>query len=449
MNYELLKKAIEDEAKLQGLTEYEIYYMSNDELSVDTLNREPNSFSSGNSGGICFRVLHDGKIGYASSELMEENEMKALVSRAKANAAATEKPDTVGIYKGSESYAELKNASYTPKSAAELKKLTASLADEIYKSSDKVAGGTATYGITAGFTVRLSNSHGLDLETKCGLNLIQLQAVICDDGKYESAYDMKELFDGEEVDLGSLASDVVEKALLKAHAGLIDSGKYSIVLSAKQMRTILSAFVSAFSAKMAQMGMSLLAGKEGEKIAADIVTITDDPMREGVSIQTNFDAEGVAAYRKAVVENGTLKTLLHNRETAKKAGVESTGNASKGSYASPVAISPYAFCLEAGEYTEEELFAMAEGGIYITELKGLHAGANAVTGDFSIESAGFKICDGKLGEAVKSFTIAGNFFDLLKSISALSNKVEVGVSGGFTTFGSPSVLIHGMSVAGK
>jgi PmbA protein len=172
-------------------------------------------------------------------------------------------------------------------------------------------------------------------------------------------------------------------------------------------------------------------------------------MREGVSIQTNFDAEGVAAYRKAIIENGVLKTLLHNRETAKAQGVESTGNASKGSYASPVAISPYAFCMEAGDKTKDELFAMAGNGIYITELKGLHAGANAVTGDFSIESAGFKIEDGKLGGAVKSFTIAGNFFDLLKSIAALSNEVDVAITGGFTTFGAPAVLIHDVSVAGK
>ncbi len=448
MNYELLKKAIEDEAKLQGLTEYEIYYMANEELSVDTLNKEPNSFSSGNSGGICFRVLYDGRMGYAASELMEEGEMRALVSRAVANAMATEKPDTVGIFQGSKSYAELKNTEFTPKSAAELKRLSADAAEAIYNSSDKVAGGTATAGITAGFTIRLSNSHGLNLETKCGINAVQLQAVICDEGKYESAYDMKEL-DKEEIDLDKLAGEVVEKAIEKAGAGLIESGKYSVVISPKQMRTILSAYVSAFSARSAQMGMSLLAGKEGEKIASDIVTITDDPMREGVSIQTNFDAEGVAAYRKFVVENGTLKTLLHNRETAKKAGVESTGNASKGGYASPIAVSPYAFCLEAGEHTEEELLVMAEGGIYITELKGLHAGANAVTGDFSIESAGFKIVNGKLGEAVKSFTIAGNFFDILKSIAALSDKVEVGISGGFTTFGSPAVLIHDMSVAGK
>ena len=448
MNYDLLKKAIEDEAARQGLSEYEIYYMSNEELSVDTLNKEPNSFSSGVSGGICFRVLYDGKMGYAASELMEEGEMKALVSRAVENAKGTEKPDTVGIFAGSPSYAELKNTDFTPKSAAELKKLSMDLAEEIYKTGDKVTTGTATYGVTAGFTVRLSNSHGLNLETKCGISALQLQAVICDDGKYESAYDMREL-KGEEIDMKSLAGEVVEKAIKKAGAGFIESGKYSIVLSAKQMRTMLSAFVSAFSARSAQMGMSLLAGKEGEKIASDIVNITDDPMREGVSIQTNFDAEGVSAYRKSVVEGGVLKTLLHNRETAKKAGVESTGNASKGGYASPVSVSPYAFCLEAGDKSEEELFAMVGNGIYITELSGLHAGANAVTGDFSIQSAGFKIVDGKLGEAVKSFTIAGNFFELLKSIAALSDKVEVGVSGGFTTFGAPAVLIHNMSVAGK
>jgi PmbA protein len=272
-------------------------------------------------------------------------------------------------------------------------------------------------------------------------------AVICDEGKYENAYDAKEM-KGEKIDLSSLAKGIVDEAILRANAGTVESGKYNVVLSAKQMRTLLSVYSSAFSAKMAQMGMSLLAGKEGEKIASDIVNITDDPMREGVSIQTNFDAEGVAAFRKPIVENGVLKTLLHNRETAAKAGVESTGNASKGSYASPVAISPYAFCLEAGEKSLDELFAMAENGIYVTELKGLHAGANPVTGDFSIESAGFRIVDGKLSEAVKTFTVAGNFFDLIKSIESLSDTVEVAITGGFTTFGSPAVLVPGMSVAG-
>ena len=87
-------------------------------------------------------------------------------------------------------------------------------------------------------------------------------------------------------------------------------------------------------------------------------------------------------------------------------------------------------------------------GIYVTELKGLHAGANAVTGDFSIESAGFLVENGKKTKAVKGFTVAGNFFDMLKNIEAVSDNVKFGIPSGFTVYGSPDVLLGEMSVAG-
>ena len=95
----------------------------------------------------------------------------------------------------------------------------------------------------------------------------------------------------------------------------------------------------------------------------------------------------------------------------------------------------------------EKLFELAGNGVFVTELKGLHAGINAVTGDFSLESAGFMIENGKKGRPVKSFTIAGNFFELLKNIEAVADEVKVGM-GGFTSFGSPSVLISSVSIAG-
>ena len=129
--------------------------------------------------------------------------------------------------------------------------------------------------------------------------------------------------------------------------------------------------------------------------------------------------------------------------------MESTGNGQKGSYASPVSIAPYNFGINAGTDSDDELLAAVGNGIYITECKGFHAGANAVTGDFSIESAGFMIRDGKRAEPVKSFTVAGNFFDLLKQIDRLGNDVKWGIPGGFTVFGSPNVLVRGMSIAGK
>jgi PmbA protein len=249
--------------------------------------------------------------------------------------------------------------------------------------------------------------------------------------------------------LKDLPAKAVQGALDKLGAGLVDSGKYTVVFDGTQFRQFLSAFSPVFSAKNAQQGLSLLAGKEGEVVAAECVTLTDDPMREGCPMQTTFDGEGVATARRNVIEKGVLKTLLYDLTTAKKAGVASTGNGQKGGYSAPVAIAPYNFSISAGEKSQEELFAAVGDGLYITECKGFHAGANAVTGDFSIESAGFMIRGGKRAEPVKSFTVAGNFFELLKKIDQVGNEIRWGIPGGFTVFGSPDLLIRDMSVAGK
>ena len=85
----------------------------------------------------------------------------------------------------------------------------------------------------------------------------------------------------------------------------------------------------------------------------------------------------------------------------------------------------------------------------ITSLGGLHAGADAVSGDFSLQSSGFMIRDGKKCEYVKSFTVAGNFYDLLKNITALANNCQLPMAMGKTAFGAPSVLVEGLTVAGK
>ena len=446
MDFAKINEIIKAEAEALGVKEYEIYVSESSDISVGTLNAEVNAFSSGTMSGVCLRVIADGKMGYASSQLTEDEEIKALVSRALANAKATEKLDGVGIFSGSESYATLPESNYQTKDAAELRKVAKDIADAMYSAGNNLQNGTETTALSSSHTIRIANSYGLNLQCSGGIDAVVAAAVVAEDGAYESAFEVTMLEDS--TVLSEVAEMAVTNAQKKLGAGTVASGKYNLIISAKQMRTLLSAFSSAFSAKMAQTGMSLLAGKEGERIASEIINITDDPMRDGVAVKTNFDAEGVAAYRKSVVENGVLKTLLYNRETAKVAGVESTGNASKAGYSSPVGTSPYAFCIEAGDMSLEDLFKEADNGIYITELKGLHAGANAITGDFSIESAGFKIVDGKLAGAVKTFTIAGNFFNLLKDISALSDKVEFSVTGGFTTFGSPAVLVRDMSVAG-
>ena len=112
-------------------------------------------------------------------------------------------------------------------------------------------------------------------------------------------------------------------------------------------------------------------------------------------------------------------------------------------------IRPFTFYVAAGDCTEEELLRKADRGVYINFVGGLHAGANAITGDFSLQSAGFLLENGHQTAPVKSFTVAGNFFELLKQITAAADNVKVPMPGGITNFGAPSVLVEGLTVAGK
>ena len=105
--------------------------------------------------------------------------------------------------------------------------------------------------------------------------------------------------------------------------------------------------------------------------------------------------------------------------------------------------------LSGGELTEADLLQKAGNGVYINSLGGLHAGADPISGDFSLQSAGFLIENGEKTKAVKSFTVAGNFYDLLQNIVAVANNCHLPSAMGVTAFGAPSVLVENLSIAGK
>ena len=447
MRFEEMKQALIKAAEAEGLEQYEIYSCMEENISAETLKDEISSFASSTSGGICFRCIVNGKMGYASGELMTEDAMEELVKNAVSNAACIDSDDEVFIFAGSPAYTKLPEREIKLTDAATVRDTALALQRQTYAASDKVGDGTQSAVVSVTEEIHLYNSNGLELSNRVGVSVAYAMPVVRDGDEAQEHFEFGVGSDMET--LKDLPAKAVQGALDKMGAGLVDSGKYDVIFDGRQFRQFLSAFSPVFSAKNAQLGLSLLAGKEGEAVAAPCVTLVDDPMREGSPMQTPFDGEGVATKRRNVIENGVLKTLLYDLTTAKKAGVESTGNGQKGSYSAPVAIAPYHFAIAAGEDTSEDLLSQVGNGLYITECKGFHAGANAVTGDFSIESAGFVIREGKRAEPVKSFTVAGNFFELLKQIDRLGNEIKWAVPGSFTVFGSPDVLVRGVSVAGK
>jgi len=161
-----------------------------------------------------------------------------------------------------------------------------------------------------------------------------------------------------------------------------------------------------------------------------------------------FDSEGVATYSKNVIDGGTLTTLLHNLKTAEKDGVKSTGNASKSSFKSPVGISPSNFYLKPGDKDIDQLLASVGEGLFVTEVQGLHSGANPVSGDFSLSAKGYRISGGKKAEPVEQVTIAGNFYEMLNDIEQVGNDLKFGLPGS-SSIGSPSILVKQLAVAGE
>ncbi|MBR2613118.1 MAG: hypothetical protein IKC55_00725, partial [Clostridia bacterium] len=158
MNFEAVKNSLVAEAKNAGLEEYEVYFMESSGTSAETLKGEISSFSSEVSGGISFRCIVGGKMGSASTELLTDEEMKALVARAIENAKNIESDDKAVIFAGSEKYAELTLPEFPAKDTAELKKLALDLHNKITAESEYIIDGTSATVIQNSTRIVLINS---------------------------------------------------------------------------------------------------------------------------------------------------------------------------------------------------------------------------------------------------------------------------------------------------
>lgn len=449
MEYTLFEAAVAQAAQSLGIEEYELYYQKDSSDEVEAFKGEIEKFSSSVSEGVCFRCVAEGKIGLAATELFTQEEAGALVRRALDGARSADPSGEAALYAGGAANASSQAPQY-PGAQTALDVEMALAVEEKALGLDQRVEMAQSAVAEVSRTVRLMNSHGLRLQKGGSMALSMVEVVAADEkGEKYSDYALKTAPTPQALDAGAVAARAVEKALAQMGGRTIPSGSYKVLMDNSQMAALLEIFAPAFSAKNAQDGLSLLKGREGEQIASPLVTIVDDPLHPDSCFPSPFDAEGVTAKAKRVVENGVLTTLLHNRKTAQKAGVESTGNASKGSYASPVSVSPFTFYLQPGDCSREELLRQAGEGVLITFMKGAHAGANPVTGDFSLESKGFWVEDGRIAYPVQGITVAGNFFDLLKNIQGLASDLEMDFSGGATAYGAPTTLISGLTVAGE
>ncbi|MGH9523957.1 MAG: TldD/PmbA family protein, partial [Terriglobales bacterium] len=253
---------------------------------------------------------------------------------------------------------------------------------------------------------------------------------------FSVARTLKKLESAEEV--GRIAA---QRTVRRLGARKVKTAKVPIILDPLVARTIVEHVFEAANGDSVYRGASFLAGKLGEKIAGENVNVIDDGTVIGGFGSSPFDGEGIPTRRTTVIDNGVLKSYLLNTYTARKLGLRTTGNASRGLAGNP-GIGVGNLFLSAGTKSPTDIIGAVKEGLYVTEFLGF--GVNMVTGDFSRGASGLWISGGELTYPVEEVTVAGNLRDMLNNISEIGSDLEFRGS-----VAAPTLRIDGLTVAGE
>jgi PmbA protein len=289
----------------------------------------------------------------------------------------------------------------------------------------------------------LANSHGfLGEYSRSYCSVAAVPIAQSEDGAMQRDYwfsvarNLSRLEPPEEV--GRIAA---QRTVRRLGARRVKTARVPVVLDPLMAASILGHVFEGVNGDSVYRGASFLAGKLSQKVAADQVNVIDDGTMVGGFGTAPFDGEGIPTRRTLVIENGVLKSYLLNTYTAKKLGLETTANASRGLAGTP-GIGPGNYFLQPGTKTPQQIIADIPDGLYVTEFLG--HGANLVTGDYSRGASGLWISGGELTYPVEEITVAGNLKDLFMNISEIGNDLEFRGA-----VASPTIRIDGLTVGGE
>jgi PmbA protein len=299
-----------------------------------------------------------------------------------------------------------------------------------------------TFDVATGRKV-LANSHGFLGEFQrsyCSVSAVPIardeQGNMQRDYWYSVALTLAKLESAE-----SVGQTAAKRTLRRIGARKVKTARVPIIFDPQVARSLLGHIFEAANGESIYRNASFLTGKLGEQIAGENITVIDDGTMRGGFGSSPFDSEGVPTRRTVVVERGVLKSYLLNTYAARKLGLATTGNASRGLAGNP-GIGSGNFFLEPGTKTPQQLIADVKDGLYVTEFLGF--GVNLVTGDFSRGAGGLWIVNGELTYPVEEITVAGNLKEMLRNISEIGSDLEFRGS-----VACPTIRIDGMTVAGE
>lgn len=429
-------------AKEEGIEASEVIFSKSDSKSFSLFHKELDNYSISNQSTLKARGIYKGKLGTVTTEDLTDASIPYLISTIKSTASLIEKVEEPIIFKGSKKYHKknLFNKELSEISVDKKIKVLHELEDLAYAYDKRITEVQVSYSEQESETV-LANSYGLKLKSHNNYFYYYLSVVAKDGEEVKSDGDIFLESDFNKFEPKEFVKKICDKVLGKFHGKQIKSKAYKAVLNSEVVSQFINALITtSCSAENVQRKSSLFVGKLNQEILSKKVTIEEKPLEKNCFF-TYFDSEGVATYNKKIFDRGVLKTYLYNLETAKKDGVESTGNGyGRGS---KIGINAVNLCLKPGKLSEEDLFRKIGKGVYITSITGLHAGLNAESGDFSLQAEGYIVEDGKVTSPLSLITVGGNLVSIFKDIVAIANNSTLQIIG----VTSPSIAIKNLKIS--
>lgn len=384
------------------------------------------SFTSATSQGIGIRIISDQRQGFAWAGSLENDVIDATLAEARDNATfGSVDPDLLlaepdGVPMADLDLYDERVATFATDDkialALDLEKQaeagdprvmlveSADYADSISEAAVVSTSGIRVGGRDSGSYVSATVIAGGDDETQVGFG-------------YSVGRDPNQL------DLQKASEMAVERSTRLLGASKPPTERLTVVLDPIVTAQFIAIIGSTLSGEAVLKGRSLFADRLGELVAADSVTLVDDPTEPRAFTASEADGEGLATRRNVLIENGRLNMFIHNSYTGRRLETASTGNAVRG-FASTPGVGTIALALAPGARGQQELIADIANGVLIQGVSGLHSGVNPISGDFSTGADGLRIRNGELAEPLREFTIGSTLQRMLLDVIEVGGDLE-------------------------
>ena len=444
MQYENLSQELVDRCLSRGADSAEVMIEEGRQLSIEVRNGEMETIQESSSHGAGFRVFREGKMGFAHSNDLSDASLDQAIESA-VNFAQHMTADEHNILPSDPGVTPVEGLFDPDLAGVSMDDKIAMITrlEELAMADPRITVSNGTsYGEGEG-TVFLANSHGLAKSYRssgCSFGV----SVVAEKGEQKSSggeYCSRRFF-SDLVSPEEIAAKAAQAAYEMLDPQMVRTQRAPVIFHPDVAGSLLGGILGAINGERVLQGASFLADRVGEKIASELLTVVDDGTRPKGLASSPFDGEGVPTQRRTIIDRGVLQGFMYNTMVASRAGVQSTGNASRGGFSSLPGIGPHAFYVEAGETDPDEILRSTPNGLYLKSVTGY--GINPVSGGFSGGAQGFWIRNGRLAFPVMGLTIAASADEMLNGIDMLGTDLDLNRTTTAPTFRIREMQIGGM-----